>query len=105
MTEGRDENGVVITTREIYDLLIDLNEKVTIANENIKELYQIRPMYEKRQQHCDYEFDVLHGRVTDNRTEISGMKTQIKTIWGVIMLLLGGLITTAYSYFGGGSSN
>jgi len=102
VVESRDGNGVVITSKEIYTLLLDVDKKLTIANQRIEELYKIQPMCEKRKEHCDDEFNSVYNIINTNSTDISGLKAQLKTVWAVLTIVLTSIVATVYKFFEGG---
>lgn len=93
--EDRNDNGVVVTTKEIYSLLLKVDKQVTILSENVNELKKLQPVFDKKYELYDVELDTLNANM-------NGVKTHIKAIWTIITLILSGLIATAYKIFEGG---
>lgn len=72
-----DREGIFISTKEMYEMMLKLNDNIIILNSNVEELKKIRPDCLKRQDTCNKTFQKLS-------TRLSSVAAQMKIIWVLV---------------------
>jgi hypothetical protein len=94
------DEGVVISQREIYDLLLDLRDSVIVIQQDMKYLKATAPDCEARKEMCDKRFDELRSE----QDKMSGLKVQVNIMWGFVSAIIMSLIAVGLKVFERGAA-
>ena len=103
MTENNG-NGVKISSKEIYDMLLKVDKNVTILSQEFKsEFKNVNEKIEELKKEniaSDKKDEKLEERITKNENKVSSLKTQVGAIWFLVSSMTITLITIAFKSFG-----
>ena len=89
---SKDE--VIISQREIYDMLQDLRRQVTIMNETLNTLKHTSTS-------CHAQKDDCSEYMTEMQQDLIRIKTQVNGLWAVISVLLINMASEVFNIWRG----
>jgi len=93
-------NGVVVSPKEIYQLLLEVKDSVTILNQRFEALEEVKDDCEKykdycdkRKNYCEETFNTLYDRITTTQNDVSGIKARVTISWVILTLIISYMLT------------